>query len=187
MYTEILLDSIRSLEMMMSVRVMVLKDLGKTFFSEVELTKGIEIDIPRWVAEVLEKKGLVKVLRRINTLEDLNKIAFQETIREEGSRRELYKVSPDLYFEIEKLVEEYKSRIDSRDPRVYSEFSKLLTSAGKLIRSRFRKIFYIIQVSEAIDEEVEKRMTIEERVFYRNLLRSIVSWIRGVEKILGVS
>ncbi|MGC9148475.1 MAG: hypothetical protein ACP5GI_03425 [Sulfolobales archaeon] len=173
--------------MMMSVRVMVLKDLGKTFFSEVELTKGIEIDIPRWVAEVLEKKGLVKVLRRINTLEDLNKIAFQETIREEGSRRELYKVSPDLYFEIEKLVEEYKSRIDSRDPRVYSEFSKLLTSAGKLIRSRFRKIFYIIQVSEAIDEEVEKRMTIEERVFYRNLLRSIVSWIRGVEKILGVS
>lgn len=186
MYSEYLIRAVRSLEMSMPVRVMVLRDLGKTFFSDVELVKGIETEIPRWVAEILEKKGFVKILRNINSLEDLNKIVFQESIREEGHKRELYKVAPDLYFEIEKFIEEYKQRIESRDPRVFSEYDKILSAAKRLIRARSRKIFYLVQVSEVLDEEIEKRMTLEEKIFYRNLLRSIVSWIKSFEKFIGV-
>ncbi|MCC6061345.1 MAG: DNA replication complex GINS family protein [Desulfurococcaceae archaeon] len=180
MFMKAFIESIKSLDMHSPVRVMVLKDIGKTGFTDIDLVRGVEIDLPRWVAETLENKEYVKIIRNVKSSDDVNRIRFQEERRSEGSKYELHKIPPNLYYEIRRLIREYEKKIDSKDPRVFQEIEKLKKSFEKILSLRYKKILYYIQVSENIDEELEKRMTLEEKIFYRLFLRNIHKWINSI-------
>lgn len=182
MYMKIYTESLRALSMHSPVRVMVLRDLGKTVFSDIELTRGAEVELPRWVAEALEKREYVRILRELKSIDDINKIRFQEERKSEGSKTELYKLPRNFYFEVGRLVEEYRSRLDTRDPRTLQDLDKALRAFQRIFSLRLKKILYLVQVSENIDEEIEKRMTLEERVFYRFLLNNVYKWMRDLSR-----
>ncbi|MEZ0290549.1 MAG: hypothetical protein ABWJ42_05610 [Sulfolobales archaeon] len=178
------LEATRIIELLKPVRVMILKDLGRVIFSEVELSKGVEIELPRWIAESLEKMGYARIQRSFKSLEDLNKIRYHEETRFEEKKIELYKISQDLYVESEKLVSDFRERAESRDPRAFQELERIIKVFQRILRLRFRKILYFIQVSESIDEDLERRMSIEEKIFYRYFLIGIYKWIREFEKFI---
>ncbi|MEM0043356.1 MAG: hypothetical protein QXJ51_02210 [Sulfolobales archaeon] len=178
------IEAIRSIEMHKPVRVMILQDLGKTVFSDVDLIKGVEVELPRWLAEGLEKIGYARIQRSLRSLEDLNKIRYQEESRFEESKIELYKISYDMYLESEKIVRDYREKLESKDPRVFQEFEKVKKVVQRILRLRFRKILYLIQVSENIDEDLERKMSLEEKAFYRYFLKGIYQWIKDLERLV---
>ena len=130
------------------VRVMVVKDYGSLEIDGVvyELRRGTEIELPRWIAEVLEEAGIVEVLETGLGLEDIARIHF--STHSVKSMRELERLPENFYIQAKEYLRELEARIRRElNTTLLEEKQKAELYLVEIIN---RRLGMILQVLEAL-------------------------------------
>ncbi len=181
-----LIDGIELSYLLSPTKVTVLRSLGKVpFAEEYSLTRGIEAEIPRWLAEVLEKMGFVEIspdekLR----LENLARAKMVERDMERRGLRAIAKLHPYFYTMAKSLMRTLEHRAkESLDLSVLKELDMMKTSLYEILKLRLGKILDAALMG-TLSHELLENMTLEERVLFKLIASIIKSWHRiiGVEE-----
>ncbi len=168
------------------VRVVVLRDTGLIYSGEgpLELRRGTEYTLPRWVALLLERKGFVQVKDRELGIQELARIAYNEESSIGKPRFE--KIDPFFYHLVIDMVrsveEEARRNADIKTYQMLYKYQDLLTTIG---RTRMKKMLSLLTIEP--DEEIIGRFTEEERLLYYTLRDALRKWssMLGIEKNLS--
>ena len=170
-------------QLLSPVRVIVLKTLGKVPFSDIELIKGIEIEMPRWIAYELEKIGVVEVKRSISNINDINKAKFTEEALSKKSQIALGKIPHDFYPESINMINSLENKYQSeKNPEALIELEKVKRNLSKLSTLRLQKIILSALIAKEKTEELENNMSLEEKILFRRFLTVMNSWVKILAK-----
>ncbi len=136
-----------------------------------------EIDVPRWLAQELEKAGLVELSSDEKvTIEELARLAFLET-RTIGTASTLQKLPPEFYVKVKHEIEALLNEL-SRNPtsEVIEKYRKAEMFIRDIVRSRLRKILNLVLTVEE-PKDIITKLTPEEKTLYRVLRDIIKFWI----------
>lgn len=168
-----------------SVRVMVVEDVGKILTPEgiIELSKGSEYTLPRWIARELAERGCVKFIEEEINLEKLAKIAYSE---ESMTRRLVFeKLHPYFYKLTKDVIEElYKVLERERQPRILAEIQKHEEYLSRISRVRLRKILNLLMIEAPYD--LITKLSEEEKLLYDMLKATLSSWTSRLRIEKGV-
>jgi DNA replication factor GINS len=118
------------------------------------LTMDDKINLPRWMALVLEHSKILKI-------NDADKITIlKQSLLKEKISEKFDLTSLPKYFYLEIWQELYRESKSNRD--------KLIPLLHKLIRIRLGKIIHLSS-SIYLDSEIYKKLTIEESMFASNI------------------
>jgi len=164
---------------------MIIEDIGKIYLPEgiVELTKGSEYTLPRWVARELAEKGLVKYRDGDIGLEKLAKIAYAE---ESTSRKPVFeKLYPYFYrLVVDELENLYKILEKEKQPRILADIQKYEEYLSKIGRIRVRKILNLLMIEAP--QEVVSKLSEEEKLLYGMLKEVLSKWLMRLRIEKGV-
>lgn len=141
----------------------------------VELVKGAEYNLPRWIAQLLAEKDYAKVLE-----EDIDAVAIGRLMfNESRSRGQIKFEKLKGYFysrvktTIQHLLKRYKSASNIEEIKSVSDTLSALSSNTKnLYKVRLSKILSLLSVQE-LPPEVLNNLSEEEKLLY-NTLRVIL-------------
>lgn len=137
------------------VKVSLLQDL-KLDVAGVNVTgnQGEMLNIPRWVASVLEKEKLGQI-QDTDMVVELKQAIVKENVQ---GAFEISTLEPHFYIKLKA----YMKRLNE------SDFDKVQSMLNTLVRKRHGKIIHLADSSK-LTAELAKKMTVEEREFYNNL------------------
>ncbi|BCU68539.1 hypothetical protein HS7_19760 [Sulfolobales archaeon HS-7] len=116
----------------------------------IKFNKDDEIELPFWMAEELERNGLVKI--KDIDIDELGKILFQE--RQSMNRpAELYPLPKNFYLEIHKMID---NRVNSAD-----KDKKKLDIMKQIVDIRKRKLTQLASLNP-LDQRIINNITEEE-------------------------
>ncbi|MDT7889816.1 MAG: hypothetical protein RQ885_12705 [Desulfurococcales archaeon] len=181
MQGELYIEAARASRDLMYVTVAILRNIGRTPFADIELVRGVEVELPRWLAEILEARGYVETRRDVKGLSDINRVRFaEEDIAKRGGLT-VSKVSPDFYIEIGKIVRLLEERIrrggSAEDLR---ELEAIHKAISKIAQIRMQKILLASILYSERSSELEKNLSAEERAFYRIIDEDVKYWLKYV-------
>ncbi|MET1101228.1 MAG: hypothetical protein ABWW69_01940 [Pyrodictiaceae archaeon] len=162
--------------MLKPVRVMVLKDLGVVSLDgvELELRKGVELELPRWLAELLVENGYAEYVETPITLQDIARIHFSTmSARNPGELEQLpkdfYNMAREYYLELSKRVRKELS------PVILEERSKAASYLSEIVNKR---ITFILQVmrSPALLADIYQKLSPEEQVLLDTMHKLLDAW-----------
>lgn len=162
------------------VRVMVVKDYGSLEIdgATYELRRGTEVEIPRWIAEVLEEAGVVEVLETGLGLEDIARIHF--STHSVKSVRELERLPENFYMQAKEYLRELDARIRRElNPMLLEEKQKAELYLVEIIGRRLSMIVQVLR-SFASLVEVYERFSEEEKLLADVLRGLIEEWRKKV-------
>ena len=162
------------------VRVMVVKDYGSLEIdgATYELRRGTEVEIPRWIAEVLEEAGAVEVLETRLGLEDIARIHF--STHSVKSVRELERLPENFYMQAKEYLRELDARIRRElNPMLLEEKQKAELYLVEIIGRRLSMIVQVLR-SFASLVEVYERFSEEEKLLADVLRGLIEEWRKKV-------
>jgi len=146
-----------------------LKDVKVEFKKDLKLdTLGISIDgkqgeilnIPRWIADVLESEKQVEI-QDVDMLVELKQAVEKEKMLGQFDLATLQvQQQADPYFYIK--MKSYMNRLPEKD---YDVVESMLNT---LLRTRQTKIIRIADASK-LTAEISRKLSVEEREFYNNL------------------
>ncbi len=160
-----------------NVKVIVVNDITGLRMPNGEVinaSRGEEIEIPRWLANYLESKGLVRRKWGELGLEDLMKIHYREANRK--SLRELSSLPKNFYW----LAKEYIEHIDSLikenpTPTLLREKERMLTFLREIIDKRLKAILTIAVGREDVSTYTTK-LSPEELMLFHEVRELIQEW-----------
>ncbi len=160
------------------VKVEVYKEGFKlvTFEGVLEMVKGAEYTIPRWIAEILGKKGYVRIKDTRIPVGELSVLAYNE---EAGPHKPLTnKLKGFFYMTMFKarkeIVEEAKS---TGDLSKLDELKRIEDSMDSILKTRVKKILNYSLLPD-VPQDIEEKLSEEEKYLSR-ILRSILAlWRR---------
>lgn len=120
----------------------------------IEGKKGEILNIPRWVANVLQSEKHVEI-KDSETLVELKQAAMKEELHGDF---ELITLEPNFYIKIKSYME----RLSEKD---YVKVESLL---NKLLRTRKTKIIRLADSSK-LTAEISQKLSVEEREFYNQV------------------
>lgn len=137
------------------VKVSLLQDL-KLDVAGVNVTgnQGEMLNIPRWVASVLEKEKLGQI-QDTDMVVELKQAIVKENVQ---GAFEISTLEPHFYIKLKS----YMKRLNE------SDFDKVQSMLNTLVRKRHGKIIHLADSSK-LTADLAKKMTVEEREFYNNL------------------
>lgn len=162
------------------VRVMVVKDYGSLEIdgATYELRRGTEVEIPRWIAEVLKEAGVVEVLETGLGLEDIARIHF--STHSVKSVRELERLPENFYMQAKEYLRELDARIRRElNPMLLEEKQKAELYLVEIIGRRLSMIVQVLR-SFASLVEVYERFSEEEKLLADVLRGLIEEWRKKV-------
>ncbi|AHC51242.1 hypothetical protein SUSAZ_04115 [Sulfolobus acidocaldarius SUSAZ] len=150
-------------------KVMVLEDWGPfdNGTKESILNKGTEDEIELWLANILQDRGIVKMIDMV-TIDELGKILFQEK-QTASVPASLIKLPKDFYFKVRTLFNELKKK---NDVATYENIKKAYQMLSEIMSIRIRKIIQLAYLNVE-DENLMDRMTTEEILLYKNIKYAI--------------
>ncbi len=167
------------------VKIEILNDISRIFTNEgfIDLSKGSEYTLPRWIAKILEKEGVVKIKEENIDLEKLSKIAYNEeaTLK----KPQLVKLPPHFYMLVREEIENIKKSLQERqDINLLDDLKKYIDLLYTIGRIRLRKIINTLMMIEVSQDFLDK-MSMEEKLLYRILRDSLMTWVSelGIERI----
>ena len=140
-----------------------LKDVKVEFNNDLKLNvsdiliegkKGEILNIPRWVANILESEKHVEI-KDSETLVELKQAAMKEELHGDF---DLITLEPNFYIKIKSYME----RLSEKD---YVKVESLL---NKLLRTRKTKIIRLADASK-LTAEISQKLSVEEREFYNQV------------------
>ncbi len=158
------------------VRVQFVKDYGDlpTLNGIVSLRRGDEVELPRWQAEELLKKGYVNIKEQAISLDEVNFYHYREKRSQSASAPQ--QLPQDFYLKAKELVK-------SLDKAIRKSPSSMLLRDRETIEKNIMelaetRLIKIIRLAQAGGEEYREKMTPEETILY-NIVRSLLEAWRG--------
>ncbi len=177
------LELLRARYELKPVRVMVVKDVGKLVIDgvELELRKGTEVEVPRWVARILASQGYVEILESPLTLDDIARVHFMVT--ETRSLVDTPSLPEDFY----QRAREYFDRLEEllrRNPsaQLLEEKEKAELYFEEILSRRFWTILQLLRATGA-RAEVYERLSPEEKILHDTLQEVIEEWLASISPI----
>ncbi len=179
-----MLELIRTNYMLGKVKVLVLKDAGPLLVDNetIILKRGYELEIPRFLAEILAEKGIVSFKDEILGIEDIARIHYNEmNIRSPAGIDEL----PENFYQraldyMKKLDKELKETVD---PALFEEKKRAEIMLKEILFKRLSLLLQLI-LSPMASYQVLAKLSDEEKVLYELLEKSINKWISIVAPYL---
>ena len=166
--------------MVRPVRVAITRDHGVVHVDgiEVELRKGIEIEVPYWIAKALEEDGIGHLTESPLTLEDLARIHY--TMLSARTPAEVEALPQYFYQE----VKEYLRRIDEKirrelNPSLLEEKQKAQQYLMEIVDKRLTLIIQSLRSPTTI-AELTSKLTPEEQAIARIMLKLIETWRKNI-------
>jgi DNA replication factor GINS len=162
-------------------RVMVVKDSKNLYIDgqSIELQKGVEIEIPYWLASQLVKEGLVKIVESPLSLEDIARIHFSVISAKTPS--DLEQLPQYFYQEAKTVIQELGERAKKElDPALLEERHRMLQYLVEIIDKRLTILLQSLRSPTSI-AEITSRLTPEEEALLNYLSNALKTWR---EKIL---
>ena len=163
-----------------SVKIEVYKDGLRltTFEGVLELVKGGEYTVPRWLADLLAKKGYVKIKDARIPVESLSVLAYNEETA--YSKPLTNKLKGFFYMTMFKarrdLTEEAKT---TGDLSKFEELKKIEDAMDSLLKSRVRKLVNYSLLPD-VQQDVEEKLSEEERYLLKTLRAIVALWKKKV-------
>lgn len=137
--------------------------------------KGLEVDLPRWVAEVLMSQDMVQLKDAGVDLPMLQKAVWRET-----SEPVLQELTPNFFFQVKQHISHLaRKNLESPNNIILSTKAKMEQLLRDLITSRLIKLMKIALREERIHESKEK-MTEEEHWLIDQLANLLRNWEKHV-------
>ncbi|MCY0849999.1 DNA replication complex GINS family protein [Sulfuracidifex metallicus] len=167
------INAIRNSSLSNIRKVMVLDEWNReTIHGEVHLAKGSEAELPRWLAEELQKEGIVKIIDSF-TIDDLGRILFQEKQRP-NVPASITKTDDSLYQKMKELIIDLRN---SNNISSLEQMRKAISIAAEISSLRIRKVVQL-SLLDIKDEKIMDKMTQEERLIFYSI-REILESIKG--------
>jgi len=140
-----------------------LEEVKVTFTHDVKLkVSGIDVvgkqgellNVPRWIAEVLESENHVQI-DDTDMVVELKQAIVKENVQGEF---ELATLEPHFYLKLKSCMK----RLPQQD------YDKIQSMLNSLVRKRQGKIIHLAD-SAKLSADLSKKLTVEEREFYNNL------------------
>lgn len=131
----------------------------------VEGKEGDVLNIPRWVAQILESNNHL-------TIEDIDMaVELKQSIVKENVQGDFGLSTLDPYFYIK--LKTYMKKLDKND------YDKIESMLNTLVRKRRGKIIGLAD-SSRLTSDLGKKLTVEEREFYNNLHNICEEFIKSI-------
>lgn len=163
-----------------NVRVIVLKDHEDIMLpgTTIQLKRGTEITIPRWISKILEEKGVVEVKDTPMNINELGRYSFLE-MHARTTSATLQKLPIDFYQKLRDYLEKLKENIAHKpSPELVDEYRKARSYTYDILRIRLGRILALVQAgaeSGEIREEINK-LTPEELILYKTIRKLLEEW-----------
>jgi len=167
-----------------NVRVIVLKDHEDIILpgTTIQLKRGTEITIPRWISKILEEKGVVEVKDTSMNINELGRYSFLE-IHARTTSTTLQKLPIDFYQKLRDYLEKLRGNIIRKpSPELVDEYRKARSYIYDILRIRLNRILLLVQAgaeSGEIREEINK-LTPEELILYKTIRKLLEDWQKEV-------
>ncbi|MEM0199764.1 MAG: hypothetical protein QXY56_00905 [Saccharolobus sp.] len=150
-------------------KVMVLEDWnGSSIMAgNFELIKGSEDSLPYWLATILERRKVVKIIDNIS-IEDMGKILFQEK-QNINVPASLAPLSKDFVSRIRFYLESLKKGNNIED---LEKYKRVLGIVNEIFKIRSRKILQLAFLN-VDDQTLVNSMTEEELLIYNTIKQTI--------------
>lgn len=173
---ELMLRSVNVVDKLRHVKVAVLRDLGKVPLDGeiVNMVKGQETELPKWLCLVLSKFGYVELRHQQLGVDDVSKYLMSE----KGlSKSTLTKLREDFYIQVRELLTRAKSNIADVDSVM--SIVRLESNLRDLTRLRLNKIVGTALIGAKV-EKFEENLTLEEIVLFKLLNEMLNQWLNIV-------
>lgn len=167
-----------------NVRVIVLKDHEDIMLpgATIQLKRGTEITVPRWISKILEEKGVVEVKDTPMNINELGRYSFLE-IHARTTSATLQKLPIDFYQKLRDYLEKLKENIARKpSPELVDEYRKARSYVYDILRIRLNRILALVQAgaeSGEIRDEINK-LTPEELILYKTIRKLLEDWQKEV-------
>ena len=165
------------------VRVMIVKDAGRVRVDgvEVELRKGTEVELPRWMAKVPIEKGIAEPLEATMTLDDVARIHY--IVTEAQSVLDTPQLPEDFYLRARDYLRMLDEELRRRpEPQVLEERMKAEVYLDEIVTRRLWTILQLLR-SPSARSEVYERLTSEEKLLHDELYSRIEAWRERVSPV----
>lgn len=145
------------------------------------LEEGNEYELCFWVADELEKSGIVH-FREEDRLDAsrLYKIQWKERAQTAG---QISKLPEDFYQKLRRYLKQLKEE-SARIPEKMLDCEKVKHLANDIVNSRMKKIVSLASASTQ-SEHMLKNFAVEERLLYEKLHKLVYEWREYVLKFDG--
>jgi len=132
---------------------------------EIEGKQGEMLNVPRWIAQVLESENHAK-LQDIDMLVELKQATVKENVQGE---EHLSTLDPHFYIRL-------KSYMKTLPPQDFDKVESMLIT---LVRKRQGKIVRLADSSK-LTANLSQKLTIEERLFYENIYKNAADFRKQI-------
>jgi DNA replication factor GINS len=177
---EILIELTRLEYMLRPVRLAVTRDYGVLHVDgmTVELHKGIEIEVPYWLAKAIESMGVGKLTETPLTLEDIARIHY--TILSARTPSELEPLPQYFYQEAREYLDTLDERIRRElNPTLLEEKQKALQYLVEIVEKRLTMIIHSLRSPTSI-AELYSKLTPEEQAMLKMMQQLLETWRRSI-------
>lgn len=158
------------------IRTIIIEDLGKIFLPEgvVELVKGSEYSMPRWIARELKQRNLVEIKDEGISLEKLAKIAYSE---QSTTRKLSFEKLPPYFYHLVKdeVTRLYHVLEEEKKPVILSDISRYEQFLSEIGRIRVRKLISLLLIKPP--QDLLNKLSEEELLLYRILKDVLTTWL----------
>jgi hypothetical protein len=134
--------------------------------------EGNEYEVYFWVAKELANAGMVHFREgEILDATKLFKVQWKEGVQIPGQISEL---PPNFYPKLRRFISDLKEQA-SKQSEKYQEYNRAKQLARDVVNSRLKKIV-ALSSAPAQSEQVLKKFTNEEKLFYEQLVKIISEW-----------
>lgn len=185
------LKNLRREYMWSNVKVIVLKDHEDIVLpgTTIQLRRGTEIAIPRWISKILEEKGIVEVKDTQMNINELGRYSFLE-VHSQTTSSTLQKLPIDFYQRLRDYLENLRENIARKpSPELIDEYRKARSYVYDILRVRLSRILALVQVGTETSEIREElgKLTPEELILYKTIRKLLEDWqkeVIGLEEVL---
>jgi DNA replication factor GINS len=132
---------------------------------KIEGKEGDILNIPRWVAQILESQGHI-------TMDDTDMVVeLKQSIVKENVQGDFELSTLDPYFYIK--LKSYMKKLNRHD------YDKVESMLNTLVRKRHGKIINLAD-SSRLTGDIAKKLTVEEHEFYNNLHNICNSFTKSI-------
>lgn len=167
-----------------NVRVVVLKDHEDIILpgTSIQLRRGTEITVPRWLSRILKEKGIVEVKDTPMNINELGRYSFLE-IHARTTSATLQKLPIDFYQKLRDYLEKLRESISRNpSPELIDEYRKARSYVYDILRIRLNRVLALVQAgteTSEIREEINK-LTPEELILYKTIRKLLEDWQKEV-------
>lgn len=164
-----------------NVKVLVTQDLNGLVLPDgtrISARKGDRIEIPRWMARVLEADGKASIIRDEITTEDVIRIHYREMQR--TSIMDIERLPDNFYWSVREYVNYLEKKIrEEPDPRLLEEKRRLSEYIDEIIDKRIQSIV-LSTMDEKMAGQISSKISPEEQVLMEELIQVLRKWRKQI-------